>query len=186
MRAECQFHYSHALFITSHVSLCIKFHQIDFTPHNVYLLCSLCPAYVCSYLQLYIRRLKPMQLALALANISVFCHTHSYMFSVIHSKIMLEFCCIIFSLRMGRFAKFSSTNMSFATNFPATKIPSICHQNSFYTIYTVMSANYLTVVGTQIFSNSKNKVAAILALQISLPIKHGIFEGYSYIFLVEI
>ena len=40
----------------------------------------------------------------------------TYMFSVVCLKIALEFHCIIFSLRMGRFAIFSSANVGIATN----------------------------------------------------------------------
>ena len=55
------------------------------------------------------------------------------MFSVISSKITLEYCNIIFSLRMRSFTKFSSANMSFATNlpnFPAAKFPPYGIMNS--------------------------------------------------------
>ena len=43
-----------------------------------------------------------------------------YMFSVMHSSITLKVCCIIFSLRMERFVKFS---LSFATNLSIFSLP---------------------------------------------------------------
>ena len=57
-------------------------------------------------------------------NIQPFVACNNYMFSVILSKIMLEFCYIFFSLRMGKYAKFSFANMSFANlpSFPAAKV----------------------------------------------------------------
>ena len=76
-----------------------------------------------------------MQLPSATATYVVQTHTASYSINIqrfvtrksymLRSKIMLGFCCIIFSLMMGRFAKFYSANMSFATNlpnFPDTKV----------------------------------------------------------------
>ena len=79
-------------------------------------------SYISSYVPTgIIVLLKPMQLA--------FCHTQQIHVTFENHTGVGR---IIFSLRMGRFAKFYSANMSFATNlpnFPTTKVSSVCLSN---------------------------------------------------------
>ena len=72
---------------------------------------------------------KPLQLALALIFSSVLSHTirsYCYMFFMIRFKITFEVCCIIFSLRMGKFTKFSYCYPSYdpvdSLNFDGNKL----------------------------------------------------------------